>query len=125
MARPFNYSRVRNRASALIARFGQRGSIQRPGAPVSDPNEPWNAEPGAPVSVPCDMVVTSYAAREVDGTLILATDTKILISVRGVDSAPTTNDRIVDAKGKDYEVVNVDELSPAGTELMWTVQARG
>ena len=71
----------------------------------------------------CTLVVLDYAKREIDGSLVLATDRKCLVSTEGLSIEPATSDQIM-VGGDVYEIVNVMPLSPGGTVIMWEVQAR-
>ena len=117
----FDYTRSRATADRLIARFGQAGAVRRSGAPSGDP---WNPVPGSPTDHPCTLVDLDYTAREIDGTLIRATDRKVLVAAGGLAVEPSVADRIVIA-GTALEIVRVSPLAPGGTIVMYEIQARG
>jgi hypothetical protein len=63
-------------------------------------------------------VSTNFTKSEIDGTLILSTDKKILTY-----QAITTEDRIVD-DGIEYSVVSTICVNPGDTKLIYKVQVR-
>lgn len=68
----------------------------------------------------CTGFLDTFAARDIDGTLILATDVKAFVVCSSLDITPTTTDRLV-ANGTTYTIINV-QRDPAGAA--WVVQAR-
>jgi hypothetical protein len=86
--------------------------------------EPWNPT-FVTVDHPCTVVVTSYRAEEVDGTLVQRRDRKVLMAA-DVAVEPSTSDALV-IDGRVFQIVSVDPLQPApgGVTVMYTVQARG
>ena len=66
-------------------------------------------------------LVTAYSQREIDGTIILRGDKKILIAANA--ASPEHNDIIVDG-ANEYKIINVDTLKPGDTPIMYTVQVR-
>lgn len=117
----FDYTRSRAAADRLIARFGQAGAVRRSGAPSGDP---WNPVPGEPTDHTCTLVVLDYTSMEIDGTLIRATDRKVLVAAGGLAVEPSAADRIVIA-GTALEIVRVAPLAPGGTVVLHEIQARG
>lgn len=123
----FNYAKTRGTAERLIARFGQVGAIRRetPGA-----GPPYSPGPPTVVNHPAKLVVTSFTAREIDGTRIRADDLKVLVAAEGLAVEPTTLDRVVEAQqvgspnGPSLAIVNVEPLSPAGMAVVFTLQCR-
>lgn len=62
----------------------------------------------------------TYAARDVDGTLIRSTDTRAFVLCNSTTITPATTDKYV-VGSKAYTIVSV-QRDPAGT--CWVVQAR-
>jgi hypothetical protein len=116
MAR-FDYARARATAERLIAKFGMAGSIQRQTntGPAYDPTV-------ITTDYPCTLVVLEYEDRQIDGTLIRSTDKLIYLSTEGLAITPTEADRVI--ASDTYSIVSLKPLSPAGTVLMWEIQAR-
>ena len=117
----FDYSRPLATANRLIERFGQLGSIQRPGTPTGPKHNPT---PGAPTSHPARFVIVDYSSREIDGTRIKATDKKALMSPGSLTIDPATTDRLVEADASSWSIVGVETLRPATTTLLHTLQVR-
>ena len=69
------------------------------------------------------MVVTDYAQKDVDGTVIQSTDKKVLMAP-GVAVVPNTSDVLVTPDGDTLSVVAVKPLKPAGTLVLYEIQAR-
>lgn len=115
----FNYARPRATAERLIRRFGQPGTLRRAGAPGGDP---WNPTPGADADYPCRLVETDYDARDVDGSLVLMTDKRVLVAP-GLEVEPQNGDRLLYG-GKTMQVVSAKRTRPGETTLMYEIQAR-
>lgn len=116
----FDYTRSVATANRLIDRFGQAGTIVRRGAATGDE---WNPTFAADAPHACRVVETDYTAREIDGTLIQASDKKLLVAVSGLTITPTPDDRIT-VGGKTYEIVTVKTLQPGGTVILYEIQGR-
>lgn len=114
----FDYTRTRATADRLLARFGQTGAIRRvySTGPVYDPVQ-------TTTDYACTLVVTEYDKRDIDGTLILQTDRKVLVAVTGLSVVPTVTDRAV-VEGVPLTIVAVMPLSPGGTVVMYELQVR-
>lgn len=77
---------------------------------------------GANTDTTLNAVVTNYNKGEVDGTLVLETDLKVI-----ADSAKEIKKEDADLiliASKTYRIVNVREINPAGTVLAYEIQAR-
>ncbi len=107
-------------ASRIIARLGQAGTFERPGA---DGGTPWAPEPGEPTLHPATVAVVTYDQSYRDGTLIQANDLRVLVSVEGLDIAPTTADRLI-VGAAEYVIVNVAPLGPDGVPRFYDLQVR-
>jgi hypothetical protein len=86
--------------------------------------DPWNPGSGTltEVSTAVTIVVTEYAKTDIDGTLILASDRKVLMTaVAGVVPHPAD---VLIISGTSYSVVNAMPLAPAGVTVMHEIQAR-
>lgn len=129
MAEKFNYIESQADAEELIAEFGQIGCIPRttqtPGA------EPWDPPTETTVQHPITIAVLPIelqdAGKDIDGTLIKASDKQVLASVIGLTITPTTTDTLlidgefVDGEyqgGTSYTILRNNTLAPAGTPVM-------
>lgn len=118
----YDYSRAVATANRLLTRFGQLGAIRRTGAPSGPAYDPT---PGAVVDHPARFAVMDYEASEIDGTRVLATDKKALLAVGSLTITPTLDDKLVEADGTVYKIIPpLKPLSPAGTVVMYEIQAR-
>lgn len=117
----FDYARSKATAERLINRFGQAGAIRRAGNATGDD---WNPTTGAFTDTACMLVELEFTANEIDGTLIRATDRKVLVSTAGMEAAPTEADKLVIGDNP-MDIVAVKPLSPGGLVLLWEVWARG
>lgn len=116
--------------NSALARFGQSAAIRRATVVSGDP---WN--PGQHLDdYPCTLAVLKYATREIDGSLILATDQKVYVSVEALslpalpdkpesENAPDVADKLV-IDGRVLEIVNVIRRVLSGSVLAYEVQAR-
>lgn len=118
----FDYRRPLATANRLIERFGQIGAIRRTGAPTGPTYDPT---PGADVDHPARFVMIEFDAREIDGSRILATDKKALLSPGSLTIVPAITDRLVEANGTVWNIIPpVQPLRPAETTLLYTLQCR-
>lgn len=119
----FDYAGIRdNVANKLIDKFGQPGTIRAPGAKTGDK---WNPTIGAPTTEACVLVELEYTQSEIDGTLILAKDKKVLVKVGGLTKEFMVNATELIYGGVTHIVVQpVKPLSPGGVLLLWELQVR-
>ncbi|PSH68617.1 hypothetical protein CU102_12720 [Phyllobacterium brassicacearum] len=116
----FNYPRAQASALRLIDNFGQAGSIVRdvPGSgPEWDPGEP------VPTAYPCTLAVLNFDNKDIDGTLIKASDKKVYIASKGLTIVPETTDRLT-IGDISHTIIRVMPLNPAGVNVYFEVQAR-
>ncbi|MBB3234436.1 hypothetical protein [Phyllobacterium endophyticum] len=116
----FNYARAQTTALRLLEKFGQFGEIWRdvPGSgPVWDPGETTIQK------TPCTLAVLRFDNRDIDGSLIKASDKKVYIAAKGLAIVPVTTDKLM-IGGLSHSLVRVWPLNPAGTNVYFEVQAR-
>lgn len=130
-----DYTKSRATAERLIAKFGAPGAIRRLG--IVGQTDPYDPSTGTETATfhACTLVVTEYTLREREASSIGATDKRVLVSTEGLAIEPTAADKVVigmsaaeaevagDANVASHEVVRVSPLSPAGTVVMYDVQA--
>jgi hypothetical protein len=116
----FNYARAQATALRLLEKFGQTGSIIRD-VPGSGPD--WDPGPPVPTTSPCTLVVLKFDNKDIDGTLIKASDKKVYIAAKGLSIAPTTTDKVM-IGGVSHTIVRVMPLNPAGINVYFEIQAR-
>ncbi|MDH7787655.1 hypothetical protein QBD01_003682 [Ochrobactrum sp. 19YEA23] len=108
----FNYARSVATANRLIDKFGQTGAIRR----TETSGDPWN--PGtSDTDYPCTLAVLEISlqdvGKDIGGTLIKASDKRILVAVGGLPITPTTTDKVITADGI-FTITKASTLSPAG-----------
>ena len=68
-------------------------------------------------------LVTSFNQSDIDGTMIRQEDVLVLVAASGV-TKPRTADVIIDGSNE-LTVVNVGEIKPGSTAVLYKIQARG
>ena len=119
------YNEMASTAGALLEEFGAVVTLIR-AMPISVdpvtglPSGSANKETKGVAAV-FDYTSRDDGIRNRDGTTIKAGDKKILLSV-DVDFVPEVGDKVVSRET--YTIVNVKEVNPAGTAVLYTIQAR-
>lgn len=114
----FNYARPRASAERAIAKYGQTAQLRR----VTTSGTPY-APTVTNADHACKVLVETYSDADIDGTRIKAGDKRVLISTAGLTVEPTSSDKLV-IGGVVHQIIRCEPLSPGGTVVMWTVQAR-
>jgi hypothetical protein len=124
MLNQFDYAKSAATADRLLKKFGQTGAIRRTSASGGD--NPWDPESPTTIDHPCTLAILPInlqdAGKDVGGTLIKASDKRILVSVEGLTITPTTTDHVVTAAGV-YIIVKNSTLSPAGIPVIHDIVA--
>jgi hypothetical protein len=68
-------------------------------------------------------IVNQYNVNEIDGTLIESNDLRLVLSAKDITSKPTTDNTVV-WQGVSYRVMNVDNKSPGGVDIVYILQLR-
>lgn len=120
------YTGMAATAAAMVREFGQAVTVSRKAAGTYSPSTgaatvTTTTQAGLGVEV-------AYTAREIDGTLVLAGDKKLILgplNAAGASlTAPQMDDTITLADGGVWTIRAIEPLSPAGTLLIWTLQLR-
>lgn len=119
----FDYARPAATAKRLLTKFGAPAVLSRDGGDGAYNPATGQVEGGGTQTWDCTAAVMAYRAQDIDGTLIQAGDSRVLIAP-DVATVPETGD-VLNATGKTLTVVRVETLAPAGTVLRYDVQARG
>ena len=87
------------------------------------------ADAGAGISLtaqdfPGWALASSYHARLVDGTRIMAGDQQFTVAASGLGVSPGTTDKLLDAAGILWSVVTSQAVAPGGVALLYRVQGR-
>lgn len=115
----FDYGRLRQVADSKIARFGQEAVLSRPTStgPAHNPVE------GEPDTYSVRIVVETYRQNEIDGTRVLRSDLKVMMSKGALAIEPETTDQLL-IGGQAHAIVDVRPVSPGGVVLYFEIQAR-
>ena len=128
-----DYTRFRALAERLIEENGRTISLVRKdqGNPV-DSDKPWRGSTGA-ADITFDVigVFIDFEADEVDGTLVLRTDKRVLIADKSVteEGGSATNlnieeySDIIDG-GTRYAIVKPSVIEPGNERIMYDLQVR-
>ena len=90
---------------------------------VTETPAPWVVPAQTTLEYPCKAVVSNYHESVLDGTTIRQGDKKIIIAAQGLTIEPAVTDVIV-CNSVAYNIVAVTVVSPAGTPIIYVVQAR-
>ncbi|ANF26032.1 hypothetical protein [Stutzerimonas stutzeri] len=129
------YDRMASTALRLIEQFGQEITLRDTGPGTYDPVTGQDT-PGATIDQPAQAILQDYALQQAgmsyaDGTVIRQGDKKILVAAMTEDAngqpaqiTPPTLTTTVIADGATWTIVNIKEINPAGTPLVYELQGR-
>jgi hypothetical protein len=115
------YADLRATADGLLTDKGQSMTLTKTTAGTYDP-ETGTSTPTTEAHTVTG-VVLDYPNREIDGTLILRGDKKVLVSADGLAVDPAPQDTLTFG-GVVNQVIDAKPLRPAGTVVLWTLQVR-
>lgn len=101
-----------------LAEVGEPVTLRVPAATASNP---WDAPSGSPSDTVLQARVSRFPTSMIDGTLIRATDKRVMLSA--TDIAPTTAMEAI-IRGEVHQIVSVDETNLSGTAVYYIIQAR-
>ena len=120
------YDRMSATALNLIASFGQTITLRDT---VPGEYNPVTGEmtPELPVDQPAQAILQDYALQQAgmsyaEGTVIKQGDKKILVAAQGL-TRPTLTTTVI-ADGATWTIVNIKQINPAGTPLVYELQGR-
>lgn len=102
----------------LLEDFGSDLTLERPGAPTYDPAA-GTLTNATDATLTIRGVLINYTDDDVDGTVVLQGDRRLLVSATGSDDAPERGDIVGGAK-----IVDVRTIAPNGTAIAWACQVR-
>lgn len=121
----FDYQPLLDTVKKLLSKFGVEMTLNSPGTGGTfDPVTELETGGTAPSSQTFIGVRLSPTKEYVDAAgqqSIQAQD--MLIYMEG-GITPTMSDSVVDERGKNWEIVNIEELRPGDVTLMFTLQVR-
>lgn len=68
-------------------------------------------------------VITSVNSGEIDGTIILAGDKRVLLAASALAVVPAINDIVLDGT-EQLRVINVEAVKPGDTAILYKLQVR-
>lgn len=116
-----DYTTIATGAQSAIEDAGTPITVTRSTVASFDPSLGYTV-PGADIVASGYGVQTSYRARDIDGTVIQRGDMRLLIGP-GLSIVPEVGD-VVTVDSVTWYIVNVENLTPAGTDLLYTCQVR-
>jgi len=109
----YDYSKLAKTGTRLINRFGK--TLQK--RTVTNSGSEWNPTQTV-IDTPIDGVIGAYGIHEIDNTLIMSSDKKLLTT-----SLLELDDKVVD-NSVVYAIVSINQVQPADTTLLYKVQLR-
>lgn len=117
----FDYAKIQTKVNSNLGKFGQSVTINKKTTGAYDP-----ATGTATVTASTQTgvgVVFDVNKKDIDNTLVLQGDKTLLLSQIGIDNI-NVNDSVTIGT-KTYNVTSVQDLNPAGTNVMYTCNIRG
>lgn len=114
----FNYAATAATVKRLLERFGASTTLKKI---VSGYSPATGTAPEIEDAVAVTAAVFAYDQEYIDGTLIRMGDMRAYLTAA---EEPTQGDKLT-WQGKDWEVVAVKPLAPAGIAVMYEAQIRG
>lgn len=117
----FDYTSLQNTADRLISKFGRSVTLRRVTAGTYDPsNLSVSGDSNADTTV--TVAIMNYEEREIDGSVIKRQDMRGYLAAKNT-ALPSVSDIIIDGSVQ-YQIVNIRELKPATTSLLYELQLR-
>ncbi|WP_444958221.1 hypothetical protein [Microbulbifer sp. ZKSA002] len=121
------YNRMAATALRLIARFGSEQMLHDVIQGVDDPVA-GKRSGDTPVSQTVRVILQDYNLKEsglmyAEGKSVQRGDKKLTIAAAGLEWAPTLTTQ-AEINGAKWQVVNIKEVNPAGTPLVYFCQVR-
>src|SRR4051812_734909 len=105
----YNYYGIRARADKTINRYGMTAALRVSAPGSSDPYDPGS---GVNTDFPVTVVVTEFDEREKDGSLIQATDRKVIVSAEGIPVVPSQGQQLLIQGYPPLSIINVTPTAP-------------
>ena len=116
-----DYTAIATSAQSQIEDAGLPITVTRSTVDSFDPALGYTV-PGADIVATGYGVQPAYSARDIDGTVIKRGDMRLLIGPE-LAIVPEVGDTVT-VDSVTWHIVNVDNLTPAGTDLLYTCQVR-
>ncbi|QLQ28519.1 MAG: hypothetical protein HZT39_09840 [Pseudoxanthomonas sp.] len=115
----FQYAAIAATATRLLQRFGASATLKRQTAGTYDPST--GTTPVTVTELATTAAVFAYDQKYIDGTLILQGDQEAYLTAA---NAPKQGDLLA-WQGRDWSIVAVKPISPAGVPVVYEAQLRG
>lgn len=115
----FNYAATAATATRLLTRFGASATLKRQTTGTYDPAT--GTTPVTVTELATTAAVFAYDQKYIDGTLIMQGDQRAYMAPAVL---PKQGD-VLAWQGKDWQVIAVKQLAPAGTPVIYEAQLRG
>jgi len=118
----FDYSGLVAASIALIDKFGRNVTFTyiTPGTYTASTNAiTGDSETTQTVK----MAITDFRRDEIDGKKVKRGDKEALLAPDSLTREPRTGDKVTD-DGKDYRVMDIDDVKPGDTVLLYKLQLR-
>ena len=115
----FNYAATAATATRLLQRFGASATLQRQTTGAYDPST--GTTPITVEELATTAAVFAYDQKYIDGTLVLQGDQRAYMAPAVM---PKQGD-VLAWQGRDWQVVAVKPLAPAGIHCLYEAQLRG
>ncbi|WP_047301253.1 hypothetical protein [Pseudomonas fluorescens] len=116
------YDRMAATALRLITQYGQPVTLRETTTPEYDPDNPGGGD--AVIEQTAQGILLDFTGLEFQNdTLIVRGDKKLKVAALGMAWAPKPL-IAAEVQGKAWTVINVKEINPAGTPLLYELQVR-
>lgn len=115
------YEDMRDVATDLIGDFGASLSVERDSEGAYDPATGVTSD--STTTFTSKGIVSSFSNSEIDGTNIKVGDLSVFVKSKPSGWVPEIRDKVT-INGVEYFIVNVQPLSPGGTDLAYQIQIR-
>lgn len=116
----FDYDVMQDLSVDLITEFGQDITLTRVTTGTFNPATgavTGDSETDSTIKA----LITDFSDFHIEGSAIQRGDKKVLIA--GDITAPTVKDKLT-ISGTEYMIINVNTISPAGTDVLYKLQVR-
>jgi len=116
-----NYTALQSRAETLLKDNGQTITFSYTSGAVIDPATGTVTSSGSTETVTGYGIATNFQKAEIDGETVLASDLRLIANSVATEPQP---DWTVVVNSKTFRVMNVQQINPAGTNIIYICQLR-
>ena len=110
------YDRMQATATRLVTKYGKDVTLTREVASSTNPVT-GIVTPGTPITITGKGIDRDFNTAEIDGSAVLRGDKQLILA--DASQEPLMNDVY-----GDYRVINVQEVTPANTTIIYRLQVR-